>query len=418
MFRIVLTGLIPVLLAAISGAQQSPIITETEYLSVLNEAHPAVREAASAVTSAEARIHQSSIVENPVFSATREEPSDSMRQTEFLISWQVPGISRGLKIRVYEEELEAANARFNQKVLTHRLAMREAYANWAISEYRQRRLSDQAKRVERLASRVAARSEKGEASGLEAHRLRLAASAFRSQVALAVTRSEQARGEASVWYPDLPSDAHPALPALPDAPPSTQTNDPVRAAEADLLAAELGREAAGRFLRSPEVSLGWQQQEDGPLSIDGPIVGLAWSIPLFNRNRAARESADAAIERARARLELVESEVNASRSSALKNYARLSAAVTRAQLELETSERVLDGAEAAFDLGESSLTDLLETHRLVADARMVLLSIHQEALATHRELERFTGPTKLTLPAHLSSNDNSTTLPLSQENTP
>jgi outer membrane protein TolC len=56
---------------------------------------------------------------------------------------------------------------------------------------------------------------------------------------------------------------------------------------------------------------------------------------------------------------------------------------------------MLDGAEAAFRLGETSLTDLLETHRSAAEAELAVLELHQAALAAHRDLERLAGPESL-----------------------
>lgn len=165
----------------------------------------------------------------------------------------------------------------------------------------------------------------------------------------------------------------------------------VRAAEADLAAAELTRKAAGRFLRSPEVSLGWQRQELGPESVDGPILGLSWSVPLFDRKQAAREASEAGVEAAQARVEIAQREVNAEREAAERSYSRLREALARARQEHASIERMLDGAEAAFRLGEASLTDLLETHRSVTEAELAALDLHQAALAAARELERLAG---------------------------
>jgi outer membrane protein TolC len=243
-----------------------------------------------------------------------------------------------------------------------------------------------------LAERQASRAERGEASGLEAHRLRLAASALRSRVALAEAESERARAEAATWNPDLPRDARPALPDLANAPTLDGSSARIIAAEADVSAARLARQAAGRFVASPEVSLGWQRQEAGAEAIDGPIFGLAWSVPLFDRKRAARDAADASIAGAQARLELVQREVIASRAAAAKSFARLAAALAQAREELTLNGRMLDGAEAAFLQGEAELTDLLETHRSVTEAELAMLDLYGEALAVHRQLERLAGP--------------------------
>ena len=228
----------------------------------------------------------------------------------------------------------------------------------------------------------------GEASGLEARRLRLAAATLRSRVALAAGASEGAKAEAAAWHPGLPVDARPVLPELPDAPSLEGTDTRVRAAQADLAAAELAERATRPVVASPEVTLGWQEQDIGLGSVDGPILGVAWSVPLFDRRQAARQNAGAALAAAGARLELVERESAAARNAASTNFARLAAALTEAREELGATERMLDGAEAAFRQGEAGLTDLLETHRSVTEAELAVLDLHEAALAAHRELER------------------------------
>ena len=34
--------------------------------------------------------------------------------------------------------------------------------------------------------------------------------------------------------------------------------------------------------------MGWQRQEVGPEAVDGPILGFAWSVPLFDRKESFR----------------------------------------------------------------------------------------------------------------------------------
>ena len=388
MHRFSLIGLLGGFFAVAGAAQSGPVVTEAEFLSVLDETHPAVRESAEAVGLAEARLLAARTLDNPVLEAVREDPAGPIGQTDVLVSWQIPGAARRPEIEAREGEIGAARRRLAHDLLGYRLAMREAYAGWAVAAARWQRLSVQAERVESLAEREAARAERGEASGLQARRLRLAAATLRSRVALAVGASERARGEAAAWHPDLPVDARPVLPELPEAPPLDGTDSRVRAAEAALASAELAQLATRPVLASPELTLGWRRQDLTPGAVDGPIFGVAWSVPLFDRRQAARRSSEAGLEAARARLELAERESTAARSAARTNFTRLAAALADAHQELGATERMLDGAEAAFRQGEAGLTDLLETHRSVTEAELAVLELHEAALAAHRELER------------------------------
>lgn len=388
MVRFVLAGLVPALFAAAGGAQTAPRVTETEFLSALDASHPAVAASAEDLALARARVVEASTFDNPAVGVVREDPIGPIEQTDVLVSWQLPHRARRPGIEAREEAVRAVAARLSQRLRGLRLEMREVYAEWALTAAREELLAAQAERVAALAEREATRAERGESSGLEAHRLELAAQALRARVALAAAASERARADAARWVPTLPTGAHPTLPELPPAPDLAAAHPLVRAAEADLAAARLESEAAGRFLASPELSVGWQRQESGSESLDGPLLGVAWSVPLFDRNRAEEATAEARLGGARARLELVQREMAAARAAARASFERLARSLDEARSALEDSERMLDGAEAAFRLGEASLTDLLDTHRSVTEGALAVLDLREAALAAHRELER------------------------------
>jgi cobalt-zinc-cadmium efflux system outer membrane protein len=388
MVRFVLAGLVPALFAAAGGAQTAPIVTETEFLSALGASHPAVAESAEDLALARARVVEASTLDNPAVGVVREDPSGPIEQTEVLVSWQLPHMARRPEIEAREEAARAAAARLSQRLRDLRLEMREVYAEWALTAAREERLAAQAERVAALAEREAIRAERGESSGLEAHRLALAAQALRARAALAAAASERGRAEAARWVPTLPDEARPAVPDLP-LPPDVDAEPPlVRAAEADLAAARLESEAAGRFLTSPELSVGWQRQESGAESLDGPLLGVVWSVPLFDRKQAEKAAAGARVAGAQARLELTRREVAAARAAARASFERLARSLDEARSALADSERMLDGAEAAFRLGEAGLTDLLDTHRSVTEGALAVLDLREAALAAHRELER------------------------------
>lgn len=388
MHRFTLIGLLGGFFAVAGAAQDRPVVTEAEFLSALDETHPAVRESAGAVALAEARLVAARTFDNPVVEAVREDPAGPIGQTDVLVSWKMPDAARAPEIEAREGEIGAARRRLAYDLLGYRLAMREAYAGWAVADARRQRLTLQAERVGSLAQREDVRAERGEASGLEARRLGLAAATLRSRVALAAGASERARAEAVAWHPGLPANARPVLPELPSAPSLDGADVRVRAAEADLAAAELAQLATRPIVASPEVTVGWRRQDLTPGAVDGPIFGVAWSVPLFDRRQAARRSSEAGLAAARARLELAERESAAARTAARDNFTRLADALAEAREELGATERMLDSAEAAFRQGEAGLTDLLETHRSVTEAELAVLDLHEAALSAHRELER------------------------------
>lgn len=388
MHRFALAGLLPVVFALAVGAQDAPIVTEAEFLAALDASHPAVADSAEDLALARARVVEASTLDNPTVGVVREDPEGPLGQTDVLFSWQLPHRARRSRIEAREEAALSATESFSQRLRELRLEMREVYAEWALAAAREERLAAQEERVEALSERESARAERGESSGLEANRLALAAEALYARVALAAAARERAHIAAARWVPEMPENARPAMPPLPAAPDLAGDHPLVRAAMAELAAARLEREAAGRFLASPEVSVGWQRQKSGEATLDGPLLGIAWSVPLFDRQQAEKAAAEAQIAGARARLELARRQIDSSRTAARVSFERLVRSLDTARSAFAETERMLDGAEAAFRLGEASLTDLLDTHRSVTEGALAVLDLQEAALAAHRELQR------------------------------
>ncbi|MDX1645152.1 MAG: TolC family protein, partial [Thermoanaerobaculia bacterium] len=347
MHRYILAGLVPALIAAPGGTQNRPIVTEAEFLSVLDRSHPAVVGSLSDRAAARADLIAASTLENPIAGAMREDPSGVVEQTDWTLAWKLPDVDRHPRIAARRESLAAAEARLEQRIRRLRLTLREVYAEWSLAAAREERLVALAERVGALAEREAARAARGESSGLEVDRLELAVAALRSRAILAASAGERLRAEAAAWFPDLPPDARPVLPALGPVPDFSSPHPLVRAAEAELEAALAEERAAGRFIASPEITLGWQRQESTADAIDGPILGLFWSVPLFDRKQAERADSEVRVDAARGRLEQVRREVRSARVAARSVYERLVAGLQSARSSLASSQRMLDGSEAA-----------------------------------------------------------------------
>jgi outer membrane protein TolC len=392
MHRFAVAGLLPVLFTAIAGAQSSPsIITEADFLSALDEAHPAVLARQRQVADAQAEIVAASTLTNPQLGVVSEDPSGPVRQLDVLLSWQLPRASRGPEIHAAEREADVAEAQLSEEVLALRIAMRQIYAEWAVSTARSERLAAQSQRVAELADRERSRAQMGETSGLEAHQLTLATSGLRSRLALAEAAAMASRAAARIWRSDIEDDAIPVLPSLPTATDPIGNHPRMDAALAELAAANLASKAAGRYVLLPELVGGWQRQEVGPETFEGPVLGLAWAVPVFARNQAQRSKANARTLAAEAELEMVRREVEAERAGALAAYRHLAKAAVEAAKSMGANERMLTGALAAFSHGEADVTDLLATLRLAFDSDMTSLDLHDAALAAHRKLERVVG---------------------------
>ena len=386
-----LTGLLPVVCALSGMAQTESIVTEAEFLSALDASHPAVIERSQGVAAARSRVDAAAAFDNPVLGVEREAPNSTESQTDWTVSWQLPDLKRRLTIAEREQGVAAARARQIAEILELRQSLREVYAEWAVAVSRAERLARDVARLEALAERQQARANQGEASGLEARRLALAATAARGRLALILAQVDESRAAAQTWFPALPPTARPALPPLTEAPDEVTQHPRLLAARADLQAAKLQRQAADRFVASPQIMLGWQRRELESVSQDGALFGVSWEVPLFRRNRPAQAMASSRVAAARARVELIEQELTSRRAAAASTYDQLMAAAARALAALGGNEQMLQAAETSFRYGEASLTDLLEIQRSVTESEMAWLDLHAAALAIHRDLERLTG---------------------------
>ena len=254
------------------------------------------------------------------------------------------------------------------------------------------------------ARRAGERAEAGEGSGLDHRRLRLAVAEAASRAAAARAALAAAEAEARSWRPDLPPESVPVLPPLPpadDAAANRPTHPRLAALEEAVRSAELRERLAGKSVELPEVVAGWKSVDPGGADDSmgsggtkgGPVVGLSWRVPLFDRGGPERLRAVSEREALEARLDLERRRLAAEEEGALAAYEGLRRAALEADEILSAAEPAVAAATLAFRLGEADLTTLLETVRSAAAARLAALEIHAEALAAGRELDRLRAST-------------------------
>ena len=94
---------------------------------------------------------------------------------------------------------------------------------------------------------------------------------------------------------------------------------------------------------------------------------------------------------AQATLELERRRAEAELRSARAGYGALHGVARDVLDATSEADAVISAATAAFEAGESTLTDLLETLESVVAARSAALELHHSALAAHRRLEMSVG---------------------------
>ncbi len=387
MFRIVFVGLLSVAALGSAPGRPASAFTEAEFLAALQPDHPAIRETAEAVELARARLLSARLLPNPEFGFEHEDPEGPSGQSSWTVAWQLPELDRTSQIAAARSSATAAEHQRTHQLHLVRLSMREAYAEWAVAFERWRLLSQRVAAGEALLQRETHRFEGGETSGLQVRRLELMVSTLRVQVAQADALRAAARGRAEVWA-DLPAGATPVLPDATAVHDRIGEHPLILSARADLEAASFEREAAGVVLGSPEIQVGWQRQQMETFSPEGPLFSISWSVPLWSRKQGERASATAHVDAAQARLATLQRQVHAHFGAAEAAWHRLSSAYSEAEANAAENARLLAGAEAAFQLGEATLTDYLDTARAVTESELSLLELHSALLAAERELVR------------------------------
>jgi outer membrane protein TolC len=148
-------------------------------------------------------------------------------------------------------------------------------------------------------------------------------------------------------------------------------------------------------LEAPELRFGWKKidngVDEGASDFEGPVFGVGWKIPLFNRLRADRLAAESAITAAVASEVWIARRARSDLASARVAYEELRKAAASAREDFEGLDKIARAATASFEAGETTLTDLLDTLDALLNARLSGLDLYSAALNAHRQLELASG---------------------------
>ena len=364
-------------------------LTEKEFLAPITAGHPAVVALTERLANAEGERRAARLM-NPQVGFDREVPDGAANQSIFWLRWQLPlDGRRGLRKRAAEAGVQAAESEFDWAKLQLRVRLRGVYAEWAQVAERRDLLSANVTVVKRLAERARMRADSGEESGLGARRLALAAAEVQSELAQAEAALVRIEAKVRVVHPELQPGVQPVRPALPEMAPNLDGSDrpDVEARRFEVQQAEFKKRLSGRFLEFPELMAGWTRIDVTPGTLDGPVFGVSWSLPLFDRRQGERAQAARNVAIAEARLALANARARAELEAAYGAYAQMRAAAAEVTAITADADVLVESATAAFQVGENTLTDLLETLRSVLSSQMAALNLHHNALEAHRNLE-------------------------------
>jgi cobalt-zinc-cadmium efflux system outer membrane protein len=387
------TSFAPVLLFAVAACTpaHAQLLTEERFLEDALASHPDAAAAAATVAMADGARRQAGVFDNPSISWEREDP-DVAREDTWRLDWRLPFDGRRHRVAAAQAGVEAAKSGRDMSLLELRLELRSLYAAWFIAEEREAVLENNLERARRLAGWLRARADEGEAAGVEARRLDLEVVSLEQEAAVARARGGAAGARVAVWSHRATGDVRPVRPRMAPPPASADAGDrpDIKALGFRLVESESRHSYATRVLEPPEIGAGWKEISEGDLSSEGPVLGIAWPLPVFDRNQGRRESAEAEVTRAEFELEAAIRRAKQQADAALASYSELYGAVVHGGSN--AAERgVAEAVFAAFEAGEASLTDVLDVWRSTVDLQMARLETLAHALAAERELEAAIG---------------------------
>jgi len=364
------------LLLVVTGSMpiHAQVLTEQQFLDDTLPGHPAIAAAEAEVTAASGVRRQAGIVDNPEIAWGRENPDIVPRQDIFVLNWRLPFDGRRHRMDAADAAIDVSSSELEATRLRIRLEMRSLFASWYISD------------------RMLARAQDGESSGLEARRIALEVEMLGLEAAAARAGARARRSAAASWSAQVAGDVEPVLPLLPTPPSTIDIGDrpDIRALSYGVVAAESRHQLQKRVLEPPVIILGWTEIADGVRSFDGPVFGLSWPVPLFDRKQGRREAASAEVSRAQFELEVAQKKALEQSRAALASYTELHAMVVRGSDGGADSD-VIETMLAVFEAGEASVTDVLDTLRATVDVRVARIDVLARALAAERELESALG---------------------------
>ena len=345
-----------------------------------------------------ARVRQAGLRPNPTVdleqTSGRFTTSPGERETSIGVAVPIEiGGKRRRRIELAQAELEAVEAEVADR--ERRLAgeVRANYAE-ALAALRELETTENLNQLDLQTTRfVQVRVNEGESAPLELNLLRVEVDRFRSRRALvegrlaaAILRLQVLAGISANDPLRLREDLGTLV--LPAPPVSSEAAvDVALRNRPDLRLARLHEEVAqaglnlARSTSAPDVTAftrytlshsSFNDTPVGPISDRDKLLtfGMSIGIPIFNRNQGAKAEASAAISQARTRREFIEAVVRSEVQSAYARYEAARAAVnTFEQGVIARSNDNIRVIRAAYELGQFSITELLNEQRRLVDSQ-------------------------------------------------
>ena len=347
---------------------------------------------------ARARLRQAGLRPNPTldFEQSNGKYTGSSGESETSIGVSLPlevGGQRRRRIELARAELEAVEAEVADRERRLAAEVRSVYVE-ALAALRELEITENLNNLDLQTTRfIQARVNEGETAPIDLNLVRAEVDRLRSRRALvegrlkaSLLRLKNLAGISAAEPLRLREDlSKPVLPAPPAS--LAAAIDIALRHRPDLKLARLNEEVAQAGLSltransTPDVTafsrytLNRSSYEDTPVGVRSDrdkllSFGVSIGIPVFNRNQGTKAEFAVAISQAKGRREFLETVVSSEVESAYARYQAAQAAVTTyEQGVIARSNDNIRVVRAAYELGQFSITDLLNEQRRLVDSQ-------------------------------------------------
>lgn len=352
---------------------------------------------------AQAQRTEAGLWANPSLGVSREHPNGPTgprREDTFQIIQPVDVSGRrglrkdagDLRLRAAQGEGDAIRAELVQRV-------RLTFHQTLLHQERLKRLDAAVVRVSRLAGALERQEKAGEASGAERRRAQRELDGLRARLAqerAALQRVQEQLKVLAQWegptevlegslVPEAPPPLDEILKALPEAPAQRSSRQ-----EAEALGLEA--RASRRWMPELNVGAGVKRWEERGLKGSGAVFSLGVTLPAWNRGQAQRQRTEAEARAAQTRASLAKDEARAEARALWREASDLGAAAREILgRAVEETPKLLKGADASFDAGETNLFELLDVQRSALDTDLQALDLAFAARRARLDLDRLLG---------------------------
>lgn len=379
------------------AAEPRPLALD-EALRLAEEASPSARAIALEVERARSEVRAAGLWPNPEVSLVREESAGTVERFAN-VSQSFPWSGRlGLEKASARSAVAGAEAAARQARVNLRARVRESFIDLVQAQERTAVLEAGRSRLGGLVEILRAREREGESSGFD--RMRSERELAEVEVDLLETRGRLAGARAVLAaLLGLSSEGLVASGSLAAGGtlPAPEEMRALASARGDVIALEAEAESAGFLARAgrrravpePTITVGTKTTEAGSPDDRGAVVGVGFSLPLFDRGQGA---APARILGALLR----------ARRAALAGLAAAEAEAAYAEVvarrEAETAystpgdtEDLAQIARAAYEGGEMRILELLDAYRTALEVRLKTIDLHAAARKAEAALGRAVG---------------------------